>query len=162
MTISQPDSRVLARRSIHIAIAEWEARWAVWFQVVGACVGLFLVFLPAVSKSWHTTIKGIPVFLWVYEEFSRFGSIALTILFVAVFLNIMLHLFFKHFPGSWDVQKECGFPTANIVKERRLYPINRAEELMFWMHATIGLFGFFVWIYMPFGVLAYFIRIPMG
>lgn len=150
---------VLRRRKYHIAITEWEARWLPWLQAAGALVGFVIVLLPAMSRGWRSVIQDISVANWFFEEFSRFGPFALATLVLLLSMTSALYSLHRHFPGDWDVRKEHGFPSATVMRDRTLYPQTLKEEVTFWLLALLGIFGFFIWLYIPFGLISFFIRI---
>lgn len=150
---------VLRRRKYHIAIVEWEARWLPWLQAAGALVGFAIVLMPAMSKGWRSLIQDISVTNWIFEEFSRFGSFALALLAMLLSMTSALYSLHHYFPGDWDVWQEHGFPSAKVIRDRALYPKTLKEEFTFWTLILFGMFGSSIWLYLPFGLISFFIRI---
>ena len=64
----------------------------------------------------------------------------------------------RHSPGGWDVARQWGFPSPAQVVDRGLYPERPKERVFFWLNLTFGLLGSTLWLYLPFGVLAYSLR----
>jgi len=127
-------------------------------QAIGAMIGFFVVLLPTLSSTWREIVVSFPPTRWIYDEFSLFGPFSLAVLLVFIIATIALNGLYRHFPGGWDAKKEWGFPTAKVIRDRALYPTRFLEEVVFWLAAFIGLFGLFLWLYLPFGLMAFFIR----
>ena len=122
-------------------------------------LGLFLVLLPVLLPFWHEVVQRWGFTAWVFEEFSRMGPVALGwLVFLFVGLYGALRALARHSPGGWDVARQWGFPSPAQVVDRGLYPERPKERVFFWLNLTFGLLGSTLWLYLPFGVLAYSLR----
>lgn len=148
---------VLRRRKFHIAITEWEAKASPWLQAAGALIGFVIVLLPGMSKSWRAVIQDIGPTKWFFEEFSRFGPTALTILLIMLTNTVILNALAHHFPGNWNAKKEWGFPTTKQILDRQLFPTTFRQEMAFMSWLFSGFYTPFIYI-MGFGLFTFFMR----
>lgn len=153
-----PDQQVLLRRPMHIASARWLAKWSYPLQFTFAVISFVVVLLPLLSTHWKEIIEEIPFLAWIFNDFSRFGPISLFLLFIIVMPFLILNCMVKHYPGDWDPTKQGGFPNPKQVVEMSLYPNTLKEEFVYWTSQFLGTVGTSLWMYLPFGVLAYCIR----
>lgn len=150
---------VLGRRPAHVRVARWVARWQFALQVSFVIAGLFLVLMPVLLEFWLVLIQQNPITHWVFEEFSRMGPMAIGwLVFLLCGPYLALHLMAQHYPGGWDVRQQQGFPSPTQIVERSLYPRTRREECVFWIAMVMDVLGTSIWLYLPFGVMAYSIR----
>ncbi len=52
--------------------------------------------------------------------------------------------------------------TYRDVADMELYPRTKKEELGYWVEVAFGLTATTLWLFLPFGVIAYFIRLGSG
>lgn len=158
MLTSDDSSISSSRRARQMAAARWLAKWSYRLQALFASIGFFVVLLPVLNKSWRGIIETYSPTAWIFHEFSALGGWALLLLGVLLGAHLILNFMAKDYPGGWNPTKEWGFPSPAQIVEKRLYPQNRREEFVFWVGIFIGTVGTTFWLYLPFGVLAYFIR----
>lgn len=159
---SVANQRVLARRPLHMRTARWLVRWQFPLQVAFAIAGLFLVLMPVLLDFWHEIIDEHAITAWVYEEFSRMGLVAVGwLVFLVCGPYLALHLMAQHYPGGWNVRQQWGFPSPTQIVERELYPRTLREECVFWVAMVMDVLGTSLWLYLPFGVLAFSLRPPL-
>ncbi|WP_459724375.1 hypothetical protein [Sideroxyarcus sp. TK5] len=147
------------RRARQMAAAQWLAKWTYRLQALFASIGFFLVLLPVLNNQWREVIEAFALTAWIFRVFSTLTGGALILLGILMLLFLILNFMVKDYPGGWNPTKEWGFPSPKQVVERELYPRNRKEEFVFWIDIIFGIVGTTFWLYLPFGVLAYFIRI---
>lgn len=150
---------VSPRKDAQIAAARWLAKWSRPLQISFATTGFSVVLMPVLSNPWKEVVVSLPVAGWVFNQFSTFGAWAMLLLGLLLTLFLILNIMVRDYPGGWNPTKEWGFPSPKQVVEKELYPRTRKEEFVFWVDIFFGAIGTTVWLYLPFGVLAYFIRI---
>ena len=157
--LTPDDSFISSRRARQMAAARWLAKWSYRLQALFASIGFFLVLLPALNNPWREIIEAFSLTEWVFRAFSTLSGGAIIWLGILMLLHLILNFMVKDYPGGWNPTKEWGFPSPQQVVEKELYPRNRKEEFVFWIGIILGTVGTTFWLYLPFGVLAYFIRI---
>lgn len=156
------DAAVLRRRAAHERVAQWMARWQFPLQALFAMLGLFVVLMPLLLAFWRDVVMAHALAAWVHTEFSRMGPWATAwLLFLVAGPLVALHFMAHHYPSSWDVRQQWGFPSPSQIVRRRLYPRTQREEGVFWLAMLMDLLGTTLWLYLPFGVLAYSVS-PAG
>jgi hypothetical protein len=148
-----------ARRAMQVAAAKWLAKWSYRLQGIFALLGFFIVLLPVFNKSWRGIIESCSLTAWIFHEFSTLKGFALLWLGFLLLLFFILNFNHKNLPGGWDITKEGGFPNPQQVFELGLYPRNSKEEFVFWIDFVLGTIGTTIVLYLPFGVMAYLMRI---
>lgn len=148
------DPDVLERRRHHEAAAKWLSRWSAVLQVVFALIGFVIVLLPTLSKNWHAVIEKTPVAAKVYQDFSSLSGSAMLLFYFLMGLFLVWNGLKNKFPAG-----RTSLLTYRDVVEMELYPRNRREEFIYWLDFVFVITGTTVWLYLPFGVLAFFIRI---
>lgn len=148
------DPAVLARRPAQEAAARWMARWLTDLQAGFALVGFVVVLLPTLSKPWRAVIDTIPFVAGVFHDYSTFSGAALANLFGVILLFAVHNLLARHIPGG-----ATAILTYRDVAEMELYPHSRKAELAYWAKLAHTLASTTMLLFLPFGVLAYFIRI---
>jgi len=147
-----------SRKARQMVAAIWLAKWSYRLQALFASIGFFLVLLPTLNNPWRVIIEAFSLTAWIFRAFSTLSGVALILLALLMVLFLILNFMVKDYPGGWNPTKEWGFPSPRQVVEKELYPRNRKEEFVFWIDIFFGVVATTVWLYLPFGVLAYFIR----
>lgn len=152
----------LQRRKYHITAAQWLAKWSYRLQIMFALIGFFVVLLPALNKSWRKIVEAFPPTEWIFHDFSTLSGWALLLFGGLMAGYLFLNFRVKDYPGGWNPTKEGRFPYPEETFEKELYPRNKKEEFVFWVNIFVGTVGTTFWLYLPFGVLAFFIRLKTG
>lgn len=156
--ISEPtgptDPAVLARRRFHEAAANWLARWSYPLQAVFALIGFVVVLLPMFSKSWRSVIEKTPVAGRIFQDFSTLSGSAMLLFFFLMGLFLIWNGLQSRLPAGRNT-----FLTYRDIVQMELYPRNKKEEFIYWIDFVLAVTGTTLWLFLPFSVLAYFIRI---
>lgn len=145
------DQAVLARRKYHEAAAKWLAKWLVPLQTFFGLLGFSVVLLPVLSKPWRSIVEGIPLLAEVFHDYSTFSGLALFNLFAGMLTAITKPFWAKHSPsGPTPSYRDYVAPVA--------CPMTRREEVSFWIEIVALILVTTVWLFLPFGVIAYFVR----
>jgi len=156
------DAAVVRRRGWHVAVARWMARWQLSLQVAFASMGLFLVFMPQLLPFWRDAVLRHDMTAWLHTEFASMGPWAMGWLLFLVFGPLLtLHFLAPYYTAGWNAHQQWGFPAPLQIVERQLYPRTPREEGLFWWAMCMDLLGTSLWLYLPFGVLAWTIQ-PVG
>lgn len=147
------DPVVLARRTYHEATAKWLAKWLAPLQVFFALLGFFVVLLPALLEPWRIFIDALPIFSQVYHDYSTFTGLAMTHLYIGMFLALTKLFYWGKYNPSGDIVLYKG-SIAPLLCPRTIN-----EEISFWIETFALILVTSVWLFLPFGVLAYFINI---
>lgn len=146
------DPTVLARRKFHKAAARWCAKWLIPLQVFFALIGFFVVLLPALSKPWRSIVESNQFSAHVFQDYSTFSGWALVNLFAGMLAALVKTYCVRNSP--------IGFMTSyKEIVRLEAYPREKEEEFAFWIDVVGTVFVTTAWLFLPFGVLAYFIRI---
>lgn len=154
--ISEPtgsdDPAILARRRFHEAAAKWCAKWLVPLQVFFAFIGFSVILLPVLWKPWRSVVEGTPLLAQVFHDYSTFSGLALLNLYAGLLTAVTKPYWAKHSPsGPIPPYKDDIAPVA--------CPLTKKEEVSFWVEIVALILVTTVWLFLPFGVIAYFIRI---
>ena len=148
------DQSVLARRKYHEAAATWLARKSYILQAVFAAIGFVVVLLPVFSSSWRAVVESTPIVRWVFHDYSTLSGLAMTNLYILMTLFLVRSWQVKSLPGG----AAFSLTYRNVV-DMELFPRTRREEFAYWADISFGFVGTTLWLFLPFGVLAYFINI---
>lgn len=148
------EQAVLARRAYHQAAIKWLARWSTSLQTSFALIGLFFVLLPTIINDWRTIVEKTPIAAKVFRDFSSLRGSAIVLFFFLMSIFLIWNALKKNLPA-----RRIPFLTYRDILEMELYPQNRKEELTFWVDFILATTGTTLWLFMPFGVIAYFIKI---
>lgn len=149
---------VRARRPVHIFLAKLASFIYPYSTAFGVLVGLFLVLLPAISKSWELIVIQNPVSEILYKEFSFFGKFSSYTLSLLLILTAIVSGLSGKLSSSWDMEKEMFLPTAKQVFELGIYPDTAIGEVGFYSIIGVYLLSFFIWIYLPVGWVVFLLR----
>lgn len=143
---------VLEREKYHRAVANWLEKWLFILQVGFAFVGFFVILLPAISSPWRSVVESSSLFSKIFYDYSTFSGLAMANLYAGMFMALAKPYWSKH------------SPSGNLIKTRNgtssfRYPRTRREEISFLVDAIALILVTSVWLFLPFGVLAYFINI---
>lgn len=148
------DPSVLARRRFHEAAAKWLARWSYPLQAAFAMIGFVVVLLPVISKSWRAAIESTPIVRSVFLDYSTFSGLAMANLYILMALFLVRNWQRKSLP--WGVDAPL---TYRDIVDMELFPRTRKEEFAYWTDMSLAFLGMTLWLFLPFGGLAYFINI---
>ncbi|MBK8134216.1 MAG: hypothetical protein IPN63_06355 [Gammaproteobacteria bacterium] len=146
------DQSVLARRKYHEAAAIWLAKWLTPLQALFALLGFFVVLLPVLSKPWRSIVENLPIFAPVFHDYSTFSGVAMANLYIGMLMAFTKLYWAKHSPSGDIVPYKDGIAPLPC-------PRTRKEEVSFWIETVALILVTSVWLFLPFGVLAYFINI---
>jgi hypothetical protein len=146
------DEEVLARRRYHEAAALWLAKSSVPLQVFFASIGFFVILLPVLSKTWRNIIEGLPILAHIFHSYSTLSGMAMANLYIGMLMAVTKPYWGKHSPSGHVVLYKTSIAPL-------LLPRTRKEEISFWIEAIALTLFPSVWLFLPFGVLAYFINI---
>jgi len=146
------DQSVFARKKYHEAAAKWLAKWLLPLQAFFALLGFFVVLLPVFSKPWRGIVEIFPIFAQIFHDYSTFSGLAMANLYIGM-LTAFTKLFWAKYSPSGDV-----IPYKDGIAPL-LCPRTRREEVSFWIETVALILVTSVWLFLPFGVIAYFIRI---
>ncbi|MFN3716747.1 MAG: hypothetical protein ACK4R8_08500 [Thiobacillus sp.] len=145
------DPAVLARRKYHQLASMWCAKCLVPLQAFFASFGFFIVLLPTLSKPWRGIVENTPLLAKVFHDYSTFSGLALVNLFAGMLTAISKPYWSKSSPrGPVPSHKTYLAPVA--------CPATKKEEFSFWIEIVALILVTTVWLFLPFGVMAYFLR----
>lgn len=148
------DQAVLARRKYHEAAARWLAKWLPPLQAFFALLGFFVILLPVLSKPWRSIVEALPIFAKIFHDYSTFSGLAMVHFYISMALFLVRGWQIRSLPGG------NAFPlTYRNVVDMELVPRTRTEECAYWIDISFGFVGATLLLFLPFGVLAYFINI---
>lgn len=150
--VSEPS--VISRRKAHKLGVTLASRLSFFFQCSCFVIGAFVVLFPALSSSYRRAISGIPVVSDVFRSFSEMRGASLLILLILIGLFLARAAVSKYVPSAYSSSS-----TFRDIEEMELYPRNKKEELAFWIDVAFGVSSSLVWLYLPFGVVSYFITL---
>lgn len=148
------EQAVFARRAYHEAAIKWLARWSTSLQISFALIGLLFVLLPTIINDWRVIVEKIPIAAHIFRDFSSLSGSAMILFFFLMTVFLIWNSLKNSLPA-----RRTPFLTYRDIAEMELYPQNRKEELAFWVDFILATSGTTLWLFMPFGVLAYFIKI---
>jgi hypothetical protein len=146
------DPAVLARLKFHEAAAKWCAKWLTPLQVFFAFTGFFVVLLPVLLQPWRSVVEAAPFLAQVFHDYSTFSGWALLNLFVGMLTALAKTYWPKYSSGG-------SMLSYKDIICLEAYPRTKKEEVAFWIDVVGTILVATVWLFLPFGVLAYFIRI---
>ncbi len=141
---------IIRRRRFHETAAIFCEKWLVSLHVFFATAGFFIVLLPTLSKPWRGVIEKVSIFAQLFHDYSTFSNWALINLYIGM-VTALVRIY----------QKSRGCPDTSYEKIVRLkiYPKTLKEELSFFTDIFGSIFSATGWLFLPFGLIAYFIRI---
>ena len=151
------DPAVLARQSIHEAVAKWVSKWEKPIDAMFSFAAFLTVLLPAIAESWRKIITNLPSIEWIFYNFSNLTTRMRVITLVVVFTGFLLRALGSKYPEGWDHHKFGGFPSFGRIVEWGMYPRTRGEEVTFWFCAVRPIPMGLLW-FLGFGVIAFFIN----
>lgn len=146
------DPKVLARRKYQVSGAQLCAKVDVPLQIFFASTGFIVVLLPVLWKGWRHIIEAIPIVATISHDYSTFSGLALINLAAAAAITLA-----KIF---WTVP-EAGTakPSYRDLLYLEDYPRSRRQEIGYWIDIATFLIASTMWLFLPFSVIAYFIRL---
>jgi hypothetical protein len=151
------DPTVQARRKHHEAAARWLAKWHATLQAISALVGFLVILLPMFSKPWRAVIESLPIVAKGFHDFSTFRGGSLVLLFILIVLFVVRNCQAKNILG-WE---DPTLSFRNIV-EMELYPRTKKQEFAYWADICFESASATLWLFLPFGTLAYVMRFGGG
>lgn len=152
--LGSADPSVLARRKYHEMVSTWLANKSYILQLLFVTIGFVNVLLPALSRPWRTVIENTFISREIFHDYSTFSGLAIANLYILIALFLIRTLQIKSLPGG----SAFALSYRNII-DMELFPRTPKEELAYWSEIVFGLAGTTTWLFIPFGVLAYFIKI---
>ena len=152
------DMDTLRRRPLHVACMHWLAKCYLPLHLTFATIGFLLLMLPILCRPWRAIVESIPPLAWFFDEFSLFRGYAMGLLYAYAVFVFILSVMAKHYPGGWDWAKESRHPYLKEMIEKQLYPRTKKEEFVYWVDLVFGILETTVWLYLPFGLFAFFAR----
>jgi hypothetical protein len=146
------EKAVFARRKYHEATAKWLAKWLTPLQAFFASLGFFVILLPVFSKNWRAIVEILPIFAHIFHDYSSFSGLAMTNLYIGMLAAFTKLFWARHSPSGDVIPYKDGIAPL-------LCPRTRSEEVSFWIETFALILATSVWLFLPFGVIAYFIRI---
>lgn len=147
------DPAVFERRNLHRAATKWLVKWSLPLHATLSLMGFFVVLLPMLSMKWRAIVENAPLARTIFHDYSTFSGLAMLNLFTLMSLFLI---------RSWVGQSLPGGATSILsyknLEDMELYPRSRKEELAYWVDISFGIAGATLWLFLPFGALAYFIR----
>lgn len=143
---------VLARRKYHEAAAIWLAKWLTPLQAFFGLLGFSVVLLPMFSKSWRNLVEATPLLAEVFHDYSTLSGFALLNLFAGMLTTITKPYWAKHSPSG-------PIPSYRNGVAPLACPITTKEEISFWIEIVSLILVTTVWLFLPFGVIAYLLRV---
>lgn len=148
------DPAVLARQRFHVVTAKWLSRWITSLQVIFALIGFVIVLLPTLSSNWRGVIEKTPIAARIFQDFSSLSGLAMWLFF------FLMAMFLVGNGLKSELPTHRGFFLSHRdIVEMELYPRNKREEFIYWFDFVFAVTGTALWLFLPFGVLAYFIKI---
>lgn len=146
------DPSVLARQQLHQATAKWRAKWLISLHGCFGVLGFAIVLLPAISKNWRSIVENTPVFSHIFYSYSSFSGLSMSNLF------LLIVLFFAKNSFRQNSAAALNSPQTNHESVRlELYPKTKREEATYWIEFLDSIASVTLWLFLPFGTLAYFI-----
>lgn len=145
---------VLMRRKFHESAAKWCVKWLTSIHIFFGTIGFIVVLLPAIAKPWRLIIENTYLFSQIFHSYSSLSGLSMVNLYLLIILFIAKGFFRKNPPD------DPAFPvTYNAVIRMEIYPKTRKEEAEYWLNILFAVVSVTLWLFLPFGVLAYFILI---
>jgi len=151
---SPEDQEVLVRRKYHRMVAQWLAKRDVLLETTFASIGFFIVLLPMFSKGWRSVIEKTPIVSTIFHDYSTMSGLALINLHFLLAAFMLRSLSIKNLPG-----KTVSPMTHRHIVEMELFPRTKNEEFSYWANILFSATGSTLWLFLPFGVMAYFMNI---
>lgn len=148
------DPAVLARLKIHESAAKCCEKWLTLFHAFFAIFGFVVVLLPVLSKPWRSVIESVPFLSQVFHYYSTLSGWAMVNLLILVILFFIRNFLVKSIPGG-----QASILTYKNIIDMELYPRTKKEEFAYWSEIFFSATATTLWLFLPFGVLAYFILI---
>jgi hypothetical protein len=146
------DISVISRKDKHEKMAVWMAKWMPHLTAISIFTSIFFILLPAIIKKWALIVNESFILGYIFNSYSTFSGIAKVNICI-----IVLFIFFKNFANVKKI-KQINIPYEDVVA-MQLYPNTKKEEFFYYLNLFFEFIGVTVYLFFPFGVLAYFIRI---
>lgn len=147
------DPAIIERRKLHRTAVKWLAKWLCPLHAIFGFIGFLVVLFPMLSKKWRIVIESTPLVRGVFHDYSTFSGLAILNLFILMALFLARNWLGKSLPGG-----ATSILSYKNILDMELYPRVKKEELAYWIDISFGIAGATLWLFLPFGVLAYFIR----
>ncbi len=150
----EADPVLVARLKYHVAAARWCEKYLSYFDSFFAYIGFFIILLPIFLKSWRSFIQHTPILSTIFHDYSTQSGWAIINIFVLIFIFFIKNSLTKSIPGGL-----MRIRTYRDVREMELYPRTKKEEVAYWVSIIFSTAGSSLWLFFPFGLLAYLILI---
>lgn len=113
-----------------------------------------MILLPVLVKPWRLIIESTPILSQIFHSYSSLTGLSMTHLWLIIVLYFANGFFRKDLPGG-----QLNILTSKQVIDMELYPATRREEVAYWTETIYAFAGSGILLFLPSGVLAYFILI---
>lgn len=145
---------VLVRRKFHESAAKWCVKWLTSIHIFFAAFGFIVILLPVIAKPWRLIIENTYLLSQIFHSYSSLSGLSMVNLYLLIILYIVKSFFRKNLPNDQI------FPvTYDAVIKMGIYPKTRKAEAEYWLNFLFALASVTLWLFLPFGVLAYLILI---
>jgi hypothetical protein len=142
----------MARRDYQIRGARICAKLDVPLQLFFAFIGFIVILLPVLWPTWRHIIETTPIVATIYHDYSTFSSLALINLAAAAVITLA-----KTF---WAIPEAgAAKPSYKDLLYLEDYPRSKRQEIGYWIEIATFLIASTMWLFLPFSVMAYFIRL---
>lgn len=145
-------TNVIKRKKYYRAIAKWLEKWLIVLQATFATLGFFVIFLPTISSAWRSVIEKSILFDKMFYDYSTFSGLAMINLYMGMFVALAKPYWSKHTPSGDLIKTKKGTSSFR-------YPRTKREEISFLADSIALILVTSVWLFLPFGMVAYFIDI---
>jgi hypothetical protein len=144
------DPTVLARRPLHRAAARACAVVLPRLHAAFAFAGALLVLLPALLEPARAALAHWPALARLCEGYAALGTPA------RVHLALLALTWLARLAAAPMLPVgAAAAPGFDVIVARELYPRTRSEELAWWIDVVHAVVSTSLWLFMPFGTLAF-------
>jgi hypothetical protein len=145
------DPAVHGRLKFHEAAVKWCAKWLTTLHVFFALIGFAVVLLPLLVQVWRAVVESIPFLAIVFHDYSTLSGWSLLNLLAGMLTAFAKTYLNKYSPGS-------SLLSCEEIIWLAAYPRTKKEEAAFWIDIAGTILVSTIWLFLPFGVLAFVIR----
>lgn len=150
-TVDEPgDPTVLARRPRHRAAARACTVALPRLHAAFAFAGALLVLLPALLEPARAALAHWPALARLCEGYAALGTPA------RVHLSLLALTWLARLAAAPMLPAgAAAAPGFDVIVARELYPRTRGEEVAWWIDVVHAVVSTSLWLFMPFGTLAF-------
>jgi hypothetical protein len=146
---------VVRRRKYHIATARWQTKCLPFLHIAFLGLGILVILLPAMYRSWRSIIESVPLLHWIFLTFSNFEAPAISLMYFMMFLGLLVMFTRRDHPEErGQSEAHAGFLGFAYVSGEKHYPRTRKEEFAFYAESLFETVLTTSWIYVPSAALA--------